>query len=53
MDRTQFAGVALAAAGVVGYVAGVTVGYPGRELALPATMVGLTLVAIGGGSGVA
>jgi len=49
MDRTQTAGVALTAVGVVGYVAGVVAAYPGRAFALTAAMVGLALLALGEG----
>ncbi|MBX0294647.1 hypothetical protein [Haloarcula nitratireducens] len=47
MDSVSLAGAALTGAGLVGYVAGVVVPYPGRELSLPALMVGLTAVAVG------
>lgn len=37
--------------GGMGYVAGVLVTYPGRELSLFLTMVGITLIAVGGPGG--
>lgn len=46
--NTEFAvGVAVTVIGFVGYVAGVTVSYPGRSFSLAALMVGLTLAAVG------
>ncbi len=50
MRRTRAAGVALAGVGIVGYVAGALVAYPGRSLSLPAVMVGVALAAVGGGT---
>lgn len=49
MDRTQTVGLVLAVAGVVGYVAGVSVAFPARAFAVTAAMVGITLLAVGGG----
>lgn len=49
MNRTFATGVVLMAGGVVGYVAGVVSPYPGRALSITGVMVGLTLVALGGG----
>ncbi len=43
------AGVLLSVGGVVGYLVGVAVSYPGREFSLTALMVGVTLLAIGSG----
>lgn len=45
MQRTL--GLGLFAVGVLGYVVGVYVAYPGRGVTVAAVMVGLTLVAIG------
>lgn len=44
-------GVVLSVVGVVGYVVGVFVSYPGRALSLAAVMVGITLLAIGSAGG--
>lgn len=50
MRRLRAAGAALTLVGVAGYAAGVAAAFPGRSLSVPAVMVGLTLVAIGGGA---
>lgn len=47
MNRVLGTGAALTAVGVVGYVAGVLVPYPGRSFSVTAVMVGVTLLAIG------
>ncbi len=47
MDRTQTLGAVLAGVGVAGYVLGVVTPYSGRAFAVTATMVGLTLLAVG------
>ena len=49
MDRVTGLGGLCTAAGVVGYAAGVVVAYPGRAFSLTALMLGITLLAIGGG----
>lgn len=49
MDRTQTVGVVLAVAGVVGYLVGLAAPYTGRAFSVTAAMVGLTLLAVGGG----
>lgn len=49
MNRTLLAGIALTAAGVVGYAVGVARPYPGRAFSLSGVMIGLTLVAVGSG----
>ncbi len=46
MARATTVGVGLFAVGLVGYVAGIFVAYPGRAFSLTAVMVGLTLAAI-------
>jgi len=51
MERRTLAGVGLLAAGLVGYVVGVGVAYPGRAFSITAVMAGAALVAIGRGSG--
>ena len=43
------AGVALVALGTVGYAVGVVATYPGRSLAIAGVMVGIALLAVGGG----
>ncbi|MDH5020474.1 hypothetical protein [Halobacterium rubrum] len=48
MNRTRSAGVALTAAGVAGYLAGVATPYPGRAFTVTAVIVGITLASIGG-----
>ena len=50
MDRTRAGGVALTAAGVADYVAGVLAPYPGRAFSVTAVIVGITLASIGSGS---
>jgi hypothetical protein len=40
-------GLGLTVGGVAGYLAGVTVAYPGRAFSLTAVMVGVTLLAVG------
>jgi hypothetical protein len=47
MDRLWLLGVALTAVGLLGYVVGVSVDYPGRAFSVTAVMVGLTLFALG------
>lgn len=47
MKREFVLGAVLSAIGVVGYVAGIFVPYPGRALALTSVMVGITLLAVG------
>lgn len=49
MNRTLAVGVALTAASVLGYAAGVLGPYPGRAFSLTGLMVGLTLAAVGSG----
>lgn len=46
MNRTTALGIALLGIGLVGYVTGVYVPYPGRGFSITAVMVGLTLAAI-------
>ena len=46
MVRETLLGLGLLAAGLVGYVVGIYVAYPGRALSLTAVMVGLTVVTI-------
>lgn len=50
MQRTRALGAALTTLGVAGYAAGVATPYPGRAFSVTAVIVGLTLVAIGGGA---
>jgi len=49
MHRTFGVGVLLVVLGVVGYVDGVRVAYPGRAFSVTAVMVGVTLIAISDG----
>lgn len=49
MQRLRLFGSGVTALGVAGYVGGVVVDYPGRAFAVTAVMLGLTLVAVGGG----
>ncbi|WP_435349363.1 hypothetical protein [Haloarchaeobius sp. HRN-SO-5] len=49
MNRTFVSGLVLTVAGLAGYVAGVVVAYPGRELSLVSVMLGLTTMAVGAG----
>lgn len=50
MERFRPVGVVLTLAGLAVYVAGVVAPFTGRSISLVGVMVGLTLVAIGGGS---
>lgn len=47
MHRSTLAGVGLFAVGLVGYVFGIYVAYPGRAFSLTAIIVGIALAAIG------
>lgn len=49
MDRAGKLGAVCTLVGIAGYTAGVITPYPGRELALVAVFIGVTLFAIGGG----
>lgn len=49
MDRTIGAGLALTGLGALGYLVGVAAAYPGRAFSVTGVMVGITLLAIGGG----
>lgn len=49
MDRVTGVGGVCTAAGVAGYAVGVLTAYPGRSFSLTALMLGITLLAIGGG----
>jgi hypothetical protein len=46
MNRDRLLGGGLIVLGLVGYLAGVRIAYPGRAFSLTALMVGVTLVAI-------
>ncbi|MEF8821000.1 MAG: hypothetical protein V5A52_01870 [Halovenus sp.] len=46
MELQRLAGLTLAVAGLVGYVAGIYTAYPGRSFSIMAVMVGITLAAI-------
>ena len=46
MVRNALFGVGLIIGGVLGYIAGIYIEYPGRAFSLTAIMVGITLVAI-------
>lgn len=46
MSRERLAGTGLFVLGVVGYVVGIYVEYPGRAFSITAVMVGIALVAI-------
>lgn len=48
MQRRALAGWVLSLAGLLAYVAGVAVPYPGRAFSLTAVMAGITLVATAG-----
>lgn len=50
MDRTVVAGIALTAFSAIGYVVGVFFAYPGRAFSVTGMMVGVTLLAVGGGA---
>ncbi|MGM0716659.1 MAG: hypothetical protein ACQET5_05660 [Halobacteriota archaeon] len=45
MDRNRLVGIGLSVAGLLGYVAGIFIQYPGRAFSVTALMVGIALVA--------
>jgi len=47
MNTVTGLGLALTVGGVVGYLVGVAVTYPGRAFSLTAVMVGVTLLSVG------
>ncbi|WP_276301005.1 hypothetical protein [Halorussus lipolyticus] len=51
MNTALVLGGALTLAGLGGYLAGVVAPYPGRAFSVAGVMVGITLLAIGRGSG--
>ena len=51
MNIALAVGVALATAGLTGYLVGLVVAYPGRAFSVTGVMVGITLIAIGSGGG--
>lgn len=46
MNRSTIVGIGLFTAGIIGYVVGIYVAYPGRGFSITAVMIGITLVAI-------
>lgn len=48
-NAALLAGVALLVLGTVGYAVGVVAAYPGRSFAITGAMVGIALLAVGGG----
>lgn len=46
MDRSTIAGIALILVGILGYIAGIFVVYPGRAFSITVLMIGIALVAI-------
>lgn len=51
MNRTLGTGLVLSAGGLVGYLVGVVVAYPGRAFSVTLVMIGITIAAIGVGEG--
>ena len=47
MDRHILVGIGLFITGIIGYIVGIYVAYPGREFTITAVMVGIALAAIG------
>lgn len=47
MDRSTIGGIGLSLVGLIGYVIGIYVAYPGRAFSITAVMIGIALVAIG------
>ncbi|WP_162993842.1 hypothetical protein [Halalkalicoccus subterraneus] len=47
MNRTRGIGLFVTAGGLAGYLVGVQIPYPARELSLIAVMVGITITAVG------
>jgi hypothetical protein len=48
-DAALLLGVGLVVLGTLGYAIGVVAAYPGRSLAMAGVMVGIALLAVGGG----
>lgn len=46
MDRSTITGIALILVGLLGYVAGIYVAYPGRAFSITVLMIGIALVEI-------
>lgn len=46
MDRSTSAGIGLFTVGLLGYVLGIYITYPGRAFSITAIIVGIALVAI-------
>lgn len=46
MNLQRLAGLTVAVAGLVGYVAGIYVAYPGRSFSITVVMVGIAVAAI-------
>jgi hypothetical protein len=51
VNRSFASGLVLTVVGVVGYLVGIDVSYPGRAFSLTALMVGITLLALTAGEG--
>lgn len=51
MNTTLALGITFTLLGVVGYLVGLTVPYPGRAFSVTGVMVGITLLAIGRSDG--
>lgn len=47
MDHVLAIGIVLTSTGLIGYVLGIAVSYPGRAFAVAVVMVGVTLTSIG------
>ncbi len=47
MHRSTAIGLGLFLVGLIGYVAGIYAGYPGRSFSITAVMSGITIAAIG------
>ena len=48
-NASLLGGVVLVVFGTIGYVVGVVAAYPGRSLSIAGVMVGISLLAVGGG----
>ena len=51
MNTVLLIGMLLTGVGIIGYVIGISMAFPGRAFSVTAVMVGLTLVAIGRSKG--
>jgi hypothetical protein len=46
MERQRLVGITLTIAGLIGYISGIYIAYPGRAFSIAVLMVGIALAAI-------